>query len=130
MKTKKWFMAFVAMAVVVGIGSRKAQASTGASVDATITVTPTATVNLSLPVTTYAYGSIPLSSQAVSASSITVFNIGDVNVGLDSKIQTEAALWVSSNTTGFNQYSLFVATSTFQPQAADFTASHRYNAFP
>jgi len=128
-KPNRWRVVLLAIAVVVGHASRRAYATTGNPLDATITVTPTATVNLSLGVTTYAYGPVSISSQAVSVSSLSVINIGQVNVGVDSKIQTEAADWTSAITPAFNQYVLYVATSTVQPQASDFTATHRFNAF-
>ena len=130
MKTTKWKVAVLAIAVAVGIGSRKAYATTGNPLDATITVTPTATVNLSLGVTTYAFGSIPVSSNAVAVSSLAIINIGQVNVSMDSKIQTEASNWISDTTTGvMNHYVLWVATSATQPVYTQYAAGHMFNAF-
>jgi hypothetical protein len=132
MRTKQWVMALMAMAVVAGMGVRWAEASTGNPLDATITVTPNVSADLSLAVTTYAFGSIPLSSAAVSASSLALVNIGQVNVGIGSKIQTEAANWVSDTSTGtINHYVLWVATSASQPVYSQFVAgSHRLNPYP
>ena len=121
MKTKQWYVALLAMAVVVGIGSRKAYATIGNPVDATITITPQVTLSLNLPTTTYAYGSsIPLSSAAVSVSSLAVINQSQVNVGLDTKIQLDATNWISDTSTGTaNHYVLWVATgATRQRRAA------------
>ncbi len=130
MKTTKWKVALMAMAVAVGIGSRKAFASTGNPLEATITVTPTATVNLSLGVTTYAFGSVPLSSAAVSVSSLSIINIGQVNVTLDAKIPSDPANWISDTSTGTaDHFVLWVATSTTQPAFTQFSAgTHRLNA--
>src|SRR5262245_5199557 len=128
MKTTKWKVALVAMAVVVGIGSCKAYATQGPTLDATITITPQVTLTLDLPTTTYAFGaSIPLSSAAVSVSSLAVINRSQVNVGIDTKIQAEATNWVSDTSTGtINHYVLWIATSAAQPAYTQFAAGHQY----
>ena len=132
MKTKQWYVALLAMAVVVGIGSRKAYATIGNPVDATITITPQVTLSLNLPTTTYAFGSsIPLSSAAVSVSSLAIINQSQVNVGLDTKIQLEATNgWISDISTGtINHYVLWVATGATQPAYTQFAGMHQYTPY-
>jgi hypothetical protein len=121
----KWTLALAA--VVVGFLGSKAMAAD--NVDASITVTPVATVSLSITPTTYAYGNIETSSQAVATSSLTLTNAGQVNVTVSKRVDIEAANWTVNTAPGANQYALYVATSTFMPAAADYVANdHRFGA--
>src|SRR5262249_14353583 len=113
------------------IGSRKAYASTGNPLDATVTITPQVTLTLNLPTTTYAFPSnIPLSSAAVSVSSLAVINQSQVNVRIDTKIQADPGNWVSDTSTGtINHYVLWVATAAARPAYTAFQAGHQYTPF-
>jgi hypothetical protein len=108
------------LGVVLSLAASKAWALTG-TVDGTITVTPQVTVSLSLSPTTYAFGILPVSSSAVSVSSLTLSNTGSVSVALTKAISANPANWVADTSSmTANHFILYVATATTQPKVSDF----------
>ncbi len=104
-------------------------------IDATITVTPVATVNLALSVTTYAYGNLDVNTSSITASSITLRNVGSVDVTVNKGILTQsnpagwtAATSAQSGAVALDRYALYVATGAARPGSGLFTvADHLFN---
>ena len=125
---------FTALALV-GLGTWGSRAYAADPIDATITVTPVATVNLALTVTTYAFGSLDVNTSSITASSITLRNVGNVDVTVNKEILTQsspagwtAATAAQSGVVALNRYALYVATSAVRPVSGDFTvADHLFD---
>jgi hypothetical protein len=124
---------FTALAVV-GLGALGSRAYASDPIDATITVTPNVTVDLALSVTTYAFGqlNVGVNVSSVTASSITLRNVGTIDVTIDKSI-TNAGGWTAANiagsgTPGVDTFALYVATGTARPAKTDFAvAPHLFN---
>ena len=118
---------------MVGLGMGKAYAAN--PIDATITVTPVATVDLALSVTTYAFGSLDVNTSSITASSITLRNVGNVDVTVNKEILTQsnpagwtAATSAQSGAVAADRYALYVATDVARPSSGLFTvADHLFN---
>jgi len=98
--------------------------------EATITVTPVADVSLSISPTTYSFGAVELSSNAVTTSTLTLTNNGQVNVTVNKAVLTDPAGWTAAVAAGADQYVLWVATQTYDaaPAFGDFPTSARMGA--
>ena len=102
----------------------------GASSTSTVSVlvTPSVSVQLTPSTTSYDFGTVAVNTSSGAVTPITLTNSGNVSVVLTKTITSDPSPWVADTTTGDDQYVLWVATSTTQPNYSGLNTNCQFGA--